>query len=148
MTYLRRLRRRIRRLRRRIANGATGLRDNLRRARRKLRWLLRYLRIDWNGKQSVPLLRRVVRYTDARGLVVTSTTGGVHSPTSYHYQRRAVDVAGGSAAHMAAVQRGLLRKFGAGYFRELFGPAGFYVKNGVRYSGHFPAHHDHIHAAR
>ena len=48
---------------------------------------------------------------------------------------------------MISAQNALLDKFGAGHFKELFGPDSWYVKNGVKYSGAFPAHGDHIHFA-
>ena len=107
--------------------------------------------IDWNGKTPLPHYTKEVRTAQLYGLYVTATVGrpGVHSPTSYHYQdpRYAVDMASYSVQPMISAQNALLDKFGAGHFKELFGPDSWYVKNGVKYSGAFPAHGDHIHFA-
>jgi hypothetical protein len=83
------------------------------------------------------------------GLYVTSTTGGTHSPGSYHYSGRAVDFGSSGPGERPEIeaQNALANAFGDGYFAELFGPDGWYIKNGVRYSGTFPAHHDHLHVA-
>ena len=43
--------------------------------------------------------------------------------------------------------QGAYAHFGAAYFAELFGPLPFYVKNGRREFGQFPAHGDHTHVA-
>lgn len=82
------------------------------------------------------------------GMVTTATSNGTHSPNSYHYQDpvAAVDQWHSSVSTMIAHQRYLYGRFGASYFRELYGPDAFYVKNGVRYAGHFPDHGDHTHA--
>lgn len=89
----------------------------------------------------------IVRATKA-GLIVTSTTDLTHSPTSLHYRKpkgQAVDVAG-PYDKMIAFQRSELAR-GAEHYLELFGPDSFYVKNGVKRSGAFPAHGDHVHVA-
>lgn len=80
--------------------------------------------------------------------VCTATSNGGHSTTSYHYYSpcRAFDAAG-VYYKMQEAQRGLRAKYGNA-FRELFGPDAWYLKNGVEYSGVFPAHHDHIHVTR
>lgn len=118
---------------------------------RKLTKLIEESQVDWNGKTALPHYSKEVRLCQDYGLYVTATVGrpGVHSPTSYHYQspRYAVDIASGSVTQMVRAQEELLRRFGAGHFKELFGPAPWYVKNGVRYEGAFPAHGDHIHFA-
>jgi hypothetical protein len=113
----------------------------------------RTLRIDWNGCQPVPIyrrkLRRAARIAIAKGCYITSTTGGVHSPGSYHYQGRAIDFGSSSASNAPEkrAQAALSKKFGNRKFAELFGPKKYYVKSGVRYSGTFPGHADHLHVA-
>lgn len=77
--------------------------------------------------------------------VVTSTNGGVHSPTSWHYSCRAVDIAGPYDG-MVGFQKWLAENRGAGCL-EIFGPDSYYYKNGSKYQGAFPAHDDHIHYA-
>lgn len=118
---------------------------------KRLKRKLEREQIDWNGKTPVPHYTKEVRLAQLFGLYVTATKGspGVHSPTSYHYQppNYAVDMANYSTQAMINAQNALLNKFGAGHFKELFGPDGWYVKNGVKYSGAFPAHGDHIHFA-
>ena len=54
------------------------------------------------------------------GLRVTSTTGGKHAATSYHYSGRAADVAG-RHVDMVAFQRAEHTRRGRRYL-ELFGP--------------------------
>ena len=77
--------------------------------------------------------------------VVTSTNGGTHSPTSWHYSCRAVDIAGPYDG-MIGFQKWLAENRGAGCL-EIFGPDSYYYKNGSKYQGAFPAHGDHIHYA-
>jgi hypothetical protein len=77
---------------------------------------------------------------------VTSTSGGDHVPSSYHWVYRAVDVAGTPVA-MRAVHAAALRH--ARDFREAFyDPAGRYVKNGRVVKGQIGGHRDHVHLAR
>ena len=80
-------------------------------------------------------------------MVTTATSNGGHSVGSYHFRDpcMAVDQWHSSVSTMIAYQRYLYNRFGASWFNELFGPDGFYVKNGVRFSGHFPDHDDHTH---
>lgn len=109
-------------------------------------------RIDWNGKAALshePLLTTVRAALAVSGLYVASTNGGTHSPTSWHYQNRAVDFGSNDPSEKPekAAQELLLKRFGAHYFAELFGPCDWYVKNGVVYRGTFPAHGDHLHVA-
>lgn len=117
---------------------------------RKIRWqrfVARHRRIDWNGYPPVRSrkVRRVLAYGQRKhGFVVTSTTGGTHSSTSWHYRSMAVDVI---CSDMAGAQRDLLNHFGASYYLELFGPASFYVKNGYVVNSKFPDHDDHLHIA-
>lgn len=77
------------------------------------------------------------------GLTVTSTTGGSHVPGSYHYKRRAVDVAGSPRQMMKFFK--WARRFRP---TELFyDPAGYYYKNGKRVRGSIGGHSDHVHFA-
>lgn len=115
---------------------------------------LKRLRIDWNGCERLTYkpLTKAVRFAlkAVDGLYVTSTTGGTHSPTSWHYKDRAVDFGSdGSEGESPEIeaQNALANAFGDAYFAELFGPDDWYIKNGVRYPGTFPAHHDHLHVA-
>lgn len=98
------------------------------------------------------------KFADARGYVVTvtATTDGTHATGSYHYivigrnkQGWAVDLIFATVAQMEDFQSyaEAHTQHGAGDFRELFGPAAFYVKDGSRISGHFPDHGDHVHGA-
>jgi hypothetical protein len=108
--------------------------------------------IDWEGNEKlsfVPLLAAVRTALTVDGLYVTSTTGGTHSSTSYHYQAKAVDFGSSGPGETPEItaQRLLLDTYGASYFAELFGPDPWYVKNGVVYRGVFPAHGDHLHVA-
>lgn len=81
------------------------------------------------------------------GMVTTATSNGSHSTGSYHYRDpvQAVDQWHSSVSTMIAFQRYVYGRFGASWFNELFGPDAFYVKNKVRYAGHFPDHGDHTH---
>lgn len=77
---------------------------------------------------------------------VTSTHGGKHVPTSWHYKHRAIDVAGPPPEMMALAKRALQRPE---LFREMFyDPAGRYIKNGVIRRGAIGGHRDHVHLAR
>lgn len=80
--------------------------------------------------------------------VCTATSNGGHSVGSYHFYSpcRAIDFAG-VYYKMQEAQRAIRAKFGDG-FRELFGPDGWYLKNGVYVAAQFPNHQDHGHAAR
>lgn len=108
---------------------------------------LRPRRPDFNGYPSN--VSRAVKRCIVRGnekhLYVTSTTGGTHSPTSWHYSGKAVDMAS-SRDNMIAFQRSEAKR-GAHKYNELFGPDSFYIKNGVVYDGAFPDHQDHVHIA-
>lgn len=109
--------------------------------------------VDWSGH---PALRGNVKdcakvaLNAHSDLYITATTDGVHSPTSLHYEAEAFDAGSsgryGEAPEIAA-QEALIEEFGADHFQELFGPAGWYVKNGQVFSGTFPGHGDHLHAA-
>ena len=75
------------------------------------------------------------------GLTITSTTGGKHAPGSYHYQGRAVDVAG-PASKMAQFYD-LLRNTRP---TELFYDPKGGIKNGQQI-GAIGGHSDHVHVA-
>lgn len=118
-----------------------------RRELRKIKRQLARFAINWNGHPSnvSRKVKQVARAAMAHGLVVTSTTGGVHSPTSWHYQGRAIDVAGSYTA-MKRFQRYCAKRWPDA--KEIFGPDSYYIKNGQRYGGAFPDHQDHVHVAR
>jgi hypothetical protein len=75
------------------------------------------------------------------GLTITSTTGGKHAPGSYHYQSRAIDVAG-SPSQMAAYYDVMRRQNPTELFYD---PRGG-VKHG-RDIGAIGGHGDHVHVA-
>ena len=80
------------------------------------------------------------------GVRVTSTYGGVHVATSWHYEYRAIDVTG-TAQEMRRVHMAALRH--PDWFKEAFyDPSGRYVKNGHIQQGHVGGHNDHVHLAR
>lgn len=112
--------------------------------------------IYWNAKAPVGgrKLRKALRWALANfDVYVTSTNGGAHSPTSYHYRNQAVDIGSDNAAEKARCQKALLKKFGPGYFAELLGPDNeAWVKNGSQYTATEgdaleAQHDDHIHMA-
>lgn len=78
----------------------------------------------------------------------TATSNGGHATGSYHYYSpcRAFDAAGAYYS-MQECQRAMRAKWGYA-FRELFGPDGWYIKNGSYVGAQFPGHTDHIHVAR
>jgi hypothetical protein len=129
--------------------------QNRRDARKRvvtLREKIRSLRIDWNGYPPIKgrTLRRCVRIAARQGLVVTSTTGGSHTPGSFHYSGRAVDMAG-TVAQMKKAQTAIAKEIGTENIAELFGPHPWFIDNGARSrtadGGPFPGHGDHIHIA-
>jgi peptidoglycan hydrolase-like protein with peptidoglycan-binding domain len=75
------------------------------------------------------------------GLTITSTTGGRHTPGSYHYQGRAIDVAG-SPSQMSAYYR---RLAGSRPTELFYDPQGG-IKNGSNI-GAIGGHGDHVHVA-
>ena len=97
--------------------------------------------------QSEPVpLTWLFNYVKPYAVRVTSTSGGNHVPSSYHWVHRAVDVVG-SAAEMSKLHRSALAR--PQLFREAFyDPTGKYVKNGVVRSGKVGGHSDHVHLAR
>lgn len=108
-----------------------------------------------------PRCKREIMRAIARGCYVTSTTGGTHARTSYHYQTatyksssgkyrqggRAVDIGGGPVAKARYYWDCRRRELGKGgaQFIELFGPGQWYFKWGKIFGGQFPAHEDHVH---
>lgn len=113
---------------------------------------------NFNGhpKNVTGAIREVIEEANDLGLYVTSTTDGVHSPTSYHSSGRAVDV----AAPMTTAGIKLMKKFqrrankkwpGA---REIFGPDNTaFIKNGQKYTIREgdpleDQHDNHVHVAR
>lgn len=108
--------------------------------------------IDWNGCEPLGSrrLRKLARLvTVDPQCYITSTTGGVHAPGSWHYLKRALDWGSNDPTNRAEgdLQNRMYERFGARFFLELFGPRDWYVKNRVRYTGQFPAHDDHGHGA-
>lgn len=75
------------------------------------------------------------------GLRVTSTTGGRHAPRSYHYQGRAVDVAGSPSA-MRQFYREMARTSPTELFYDPMGG----IKHG-RQVGAIGGHGTHVHLA-
>ncbi len=86
-------------------------------------------------------LQAATRRARELGLTVTSTTGGTHAAHSYHYQGRAVDVAGSPAA-----MRQLYRELAATNPTELFYDPMGGIKNG-RNIGAIGGHGTHVHFA-
>jgi peptidoglycan hydrolase-like protein with peptidoglycan-binding domain len=75
------------------------------------------------------------------GLTITSTTGGRHTPGSYHYQGRAIDVAGSPA-----VMREYYRRLAGTNPTELFHDPMGGIKHG-REIGAIGGHGRHVHVA-
>jgi hypothetical protein len=111
------------------------------------------MRVQWDGCPALPLNRRHLRRAALAverhfpTVYITATTNGQHASGSYHYQSRAIDFGCNTQGPKGKVQDFLLAKYGAAHFRELFGPNDWYVKDGVKYAGAFPDHHDHVHVA-
>lgn len=120
----------LQRLRRRTITARTPraraywLRAYLRAKARAGRWDSRMLNRH-NGKVTAAVRREIMRGV-AAGLVVTSTTGGTHSPTSFHYTGRAVDL--GHRKPGTRTARGTLVRYQRACashperYAELFGP--------------------------
>lgn len=113
---------------------------------------------NWNGHPALRSgrLRRTVKRANKRGLYVTATTNGVHATNSYHYQRRAVDVAG-TFAEMCAFQRAeyaRAKRMGFWRYKELLGPINsLCILNGrpttiAEGSDLETMHDNHVHVAR
>jgi hypothetical protein len=106
------------------------------------------------GDQVKRFIALAYRFADEKGYVVTvtATTDGGHAINSWHYHEPlgwAVDLIFATVGQMEEFQEWVDERTenGAGDWLELFGPAAFYIKNGVRISGHFPDHGDHLHGA-
>lgn len=122
---------------------------------------IRYLkRLDFNGHPeniSHKLFPVIVLATKC-GLVVTATTDGTHTSSSFHYPSNNSDGLGHAVDFGLAVppdqaalehfQAAALKKFGAKAFLELFGPSPYYVKYGALIHGPDPDTPNHVHAAR
>lgn len=129
----------------------------LRRKAKRGLWDRRFL----NGHPDVePKLHKFIMLAVARGLVVTSTTGGVHAPGSFHYTGRAVDLGVRSGlvgtqfavARLVRFQRFLHTHYGS-HLTELFGPSNRANRKWGRAivlaegSGLEQLHDNHIHVA-
>lgn len=86
-------------------------------------------------------LEHAMRRARELGLRITSTTGGRHTPTSYHYRGRAVDVAG-SPERMAQYYREMARLNPTELFYDPIGG----IKHG-RQIGPIGGHRSHVHVA-
>ena len=120
----------------------------------------RFLHFEGHPKNITHRLFWDIVRAHRHGLIVTATTDGTHSSGSYHYPRNnadglghAVDF-GNKVPGTAAARRRMIRfqraegAKGSSKYRELFGPDNWYVKDGVRHSGAFPGHQDHVHVAK
>lgn len=76
------------------------------------------------------------------------TTGGKHSPNSWHYQGKAVDFGDATNSPKKLIAFANWAKQNPGMFRELFyDPLGWYIKNGEIHQGGIGGHGNHLHAA-
>ena len=94
------------------------------------------------------------RFAREKGYVctVTATTDGTHAVNSWHYHHPlgwAVDLIFATVGQMEEFQRWVVDRteHDDADWLELFGPADFYVKDGLRVHEHFPDHGDHVHGA-
>ena len=104
-----------------------------------------------------PTLQEVIKYfPNASHVYVTSTTGGTHSATSYHYKGEAIDVGSASQQYKDELAAWLYNF--SSYITELIhtkagDTGGWYVKNGNRVPhGYYGAtidlaHINHVHLA-
>jgi hypothetical protein len=87
----------------------------------------------------------------AKGAAVTDTYDYCcHASSSYHYPRNNPDGKGHAVDLVPAtcdLMTSIRDRFGAAFFKELFGPCPFYYKFGTQYGGMFPGHGTHTHAA-
>ena len=81
------------------------------------------------GKKGSPL-DTLLAFAGQLGMGVSSTTGGKHTPTSMHYQGRAIDVVG-SASQMERFFAAAVATFGTAIKELFYDPIGWYVKNGA-----------------
>jgi hypothetical protein len=94
-----------------------------------------------SGSSNATKLAYAKRRAQELGLTITSTTGGRHTPGSYHYKGRAVDVAG-APAKMAQFYREMARLSPTEAFHDPIGG----IKNG-RNIGAIGGHGTHVHVA-
>jgi hypothetical protein len=102
-----------------------------------------------------PTYKWIEHFAAPFNLTVTATTNGKHAPHSYHYQGRAVDLAGNSQ-NMAELANYALQH--AGEFREMFytgpGHPNFFISDGKVLPlnqldhGLYLEHENHVHLAR
>lgn len=93
------------------------------------------------GGSNSQKLQHAMSVAKKMGLTITSTTGGTHAPGSYHYQARAIDVAGSPSA-MARFYRYFQGKSPTELFYDPLG--------GIKYGqsiGAIGGHGDHVHVA-
>jgi hypothetical protein len=96
-------------------------------------------------REPVPLTW-LFNFVKPYGVKVSSTSGGNHVPSSWHYVHRAIDVTGPPPEMMKVAKAALARPKS---FKEVFyDPAGKFVKNGVVHPGGIGGHRDHVHLAR
>ncbi|HEY0391021.1 MAG TPA: hypothetical protein VGC63_04865 [Solirubrobacterales bacterium] len=100
------------------------------------------------------LVALAYKFAAQRGYVctVTATTDGTHAPGSWHNPTplgHAIDLIFATVGQMEEFQRFALEQTPgkANDFHELFGPDGFYVKEGSIVNARFPDHGDHDHIA-
>lgn len=108
-----------------------------------------------------PVTAALRRYARLIGAVVTSTTGGAHSATSYHYTGRAVDLAdpagpGWDTEALLSINERIIQTLPLSMISELIysGPNNICVKGGRVVVGRtdygravMARHHDHVHLA-
>lgn len=104
-------------------------------------------------------IKRTIRRGVNAGLYVTATTNGVHTPTSWHYKGKAVDMTGSwqNMVRFQIAEWTRAKRFGpfSKYlYLEVFGPDNYHnIKNGrpiVLGEGTFleNLHDSHVHIAR
>jgi hypothetical protein len=93
------------------------------------------------GGSNSQKLQHAMEVARKMGLTITSTTGGTHAPGSYHYQARAIDVAGSPSA-MARFYRYFQNKSPTELFYDPLGG----IKHGQQI-GAIGGHGDHVHVA-
>lgn len=102
------------------------------------------------GLGSMPAsLQAAMALAQQMGLTITSTTGGGHTPTSWHYKGRAFDASNGSSPtpQMRAFALAVARRWGSSALEMFYDPLGWYIKNGAKVSGSIGGHSDHVHVA-
>jgi hypothetical protein len=93
----------------------------------------------------------VAHVVGVQGGTITDTYDfGGHDPSSNHYPWNNADGKGHAIDWVPAAcsqMTGVRDHFGAGFFKELFGPCPYYYRYGQQYQGMFPGHGDHEHGA-